>query len=313
MGAETADEEAIALTEISWEKSMRNEENPRTGQEVIRTETSISTVSSPGQRKTQHANPLFAASGVDGGGDGAPAAASGFGEGSGLGGGGEDVAHRSPPKLNPIYADQQQQRAAEAGAADAAEGGAKVRFNSLAEPETGGDGDGAGGSGAGADPGAGEDEEGEKVFSMRTKAREFVYSIYVQGLVIFLLVLDGALLITEVLVDRGDTSDESKLRVHKAVDICVALIVITLFFEICLRIVADSPQAFVRKWLNLFDLFITVGSVVMVMIDLEYVRCACSFPASLPNSPPPLSPSFSLNDVRRPGRTREKRPNDGKM
>ena len=57
---------------------------------------------------------------------------------------------------------------------------------------------------------------------------------------------------------------------HKAVDICTALIVIILTFEICLRILADTAKVFFSKKMNWFDFIITIGSVALVMADLDY-------------------------------------------
>ena len=61
-GSNEEDEQAIALTEISWENSMRNDENPRTHEEVVRTETSVTVQ----KRTTQQSNPLFSSLQQDG-------------------------------------------------------------------------------------------------------------------------------------------------------------------------------------------------------------------------------------------------------
>lgn len=267
--------QAIALTEISWERSMRNEENPRTREEVVRTATTISRTSaaSPSSSPaaaaatttmtTRQSNPLFSSSELsDEGGSGLGHEPSS--SGAQANGTGTADTYKSPPKLNPIYSDG---HGSEEHEQDLDHGKkSTVRFNSLAEDPL------DDGLQTYADSSGKEEGDGaNKTFSMRTKAHDFVYSVPVQALVVLMLITDVALLITEVFVDRGDThSDDEKLRLHKAVDICTAIIVLLLMFEISLRIVADSPQVFMMKKLNIFDLVITVGSVVMVMIDLEY-------------------------------------------
>ena len=253
-GSNEEDEQAIALTEISWENSMRNDENPRTHEEVVRTETSVTVQ----KRTTQQSNPLFSSLQQDGE---AEATATMEAE---LGPVGSDATTRSPPKLNPIFSGE----ASAGGEADVEAGkrGSTVRVNALAED----DGEGGGGGGDPEALAAGSKEE--ESFSMRTKCRDFVYSVYVQTFIIILLFLDVALLITEVFVDRGDTkaTERDKLNVHKAVDICTALIVIILTFEICLRILADTAKVFFSKKMNWFDFIITIGSVALVMADLDY-------------------------------------------
>ena len=201
----TEDEQAIALTEISWERSMRNEDNPRVHEDVTRTETSITRTM---RKSTQQRNPLFndLEGGSGQGGEGAITPA--LSQDIQIEGGGEN--NKSPPKLNPIYLDNIEEPGAEEKIIG--ENQKRVHFNVLATNEE--------------DPSTGKQGDGTTTgFSMRTTARKLVYSVPFQVFVVFLIIFDGALLITEILVDRGDTSDDKKLRVHRAVDICTALII----------------------------------------------------------------------------------------
>ena len=238
------EQDAIALTEITWEKSMRNEDNPRTHEEVVKTASSLTVHRTNNMSVRQQSNPLFNSATLE--------AETSHGPYEDAG----ENSNGSPPKLNPIFSE-----------ATPANGKRSITFNSLADEEEGG-GDGSGdGSG---DPSAGSPASAP--FSMRTKCREFVYSIQVQTFILLLLAFDVALLITEAFVDRGDTKagEDEKLRIHRAVDICTALIVIILTFEISLRILADTPKQFFSKKVNWFDFIITIGSVALVIADLDY-------------------------------------------